>query len=118
MLLNMVQHPWLRGSLAIKIKRQTIKAAIQLLKYRALARLKVSYDCPKEVKSISSSVASMLVFPRIFVPWKHVHHFTLYRRYAPPLNPRSETIRFVSLYVFQTTLCRAPLMGPLLCLAQ
>jgi len=55
--------------LAIKIKRQTIKAAIQLLKYGSLASLKVYFDCPKEVKSISSSVASVLVFPRIFVPW-------------------------------------------------
>jgi hypothetical protein len=42
MLLNMVQHPWLRGSLAIKIKRQTIKAAISTAQIRALARSKVS----------------------------------------------------------------------------
>jgi hypothetical protein len=102
MLMNMVQHPWLRGSLAIKIKRQTIKAAIQLLKYRALACLRVFCDCPKEVKSISFPVRLHVSIPsHIFVPWKHVHHFTLYRRYAPPLNPGTEPIRFVSLYVFK-----------------
>jgi len=47
--------------------------------------------------------------PSHICPLKHVYDFTLYRRYAPPLNPGNETIRFVPLYVFQRTRCRAPL---------
>jgi hypothetical protein len=102
MLLNMVQHPWLRGSLAIKIKRQTNESCRSTAQISALARLRISCDCPKEVKSISFPVRLHVSIPsHIFVPWKHVHHFTLYRRYAPPLNPGTEPIRFVSLYVFK-----------------
>ena len=58
----------LRGFLAIKIKHQTMKAAIRPLKYRVLARLRISYDCPKEMKSISFPVRLHVSIPSHICP--------------------------------------------------
>jgi hypothetical protein len=61
MLLNMVQHPRLRGSLAIKINPPTVKTAFQLLKYQALARQKFFMQLPCTAPQLFDGMLPVLI---------------------------------------------------------
>jgi hypothetical protein len=118
MLLHMVQHPWLRGSLAIKIKRQTIKAAIQLLKHRALARLRISCDYAKEVKSISFLVRLHVSIPSHICPLETCAPFHPIPAVCSAAQSRKRNNPFCIVVRISNDALSSAADGPLLCSAQ
>jgi hypothetical protein len=69
MLLNMVQHPSLRGFLATKIKRHAIKAAIEAAQIPGLSAVKSFFDCRDKVKSSSFPLHPHVSIPSHICPY-------------------------------------------------